>query len=673
MGENLENIEGIEILNYGTSSFHRLLSDENIGDNAENLSVVILSCNRVNATIKLLRSIEENCKDFQGKIVIADNGSTRESLNKLKMQLNDINLNYKLIEYNENLGVAKGRNRAIQYVETDWIMFLDNDIYFVKQMFKEIQRSISKLGCKFLNLPLLNYDKKTLFSYGGHIYVSDIGEAIHIGCGSTYKQVEINNTFQVKDCLATFLFGGASVVNKQCFLDCGGFDEGMFIGFEDVDFSITLFKKGYKIGCCKEIGLVHDHVKSNDLNDIEYEKQRFSNKRLFESAQYFKNKHGFTVWSKETENWLKQREKEIGINNEKEVEVINVKNKIEFVKKPKIALIIDCRNWALDNIAQNIRKNLEDIFDFKLVYMDEIPDKNIILLLYACKDCDIVHFLWRGLISFLNAPYSEYYLNYYGRGKEVYKQEILNKMYITMSIYDHKYLEEEYDITKNIFGYIKNYTVSSKKLWDIYNNLEIKKPMMEITDGVDLSKFYPKNLDRFDNIKNRTIIVGWVGNSNWNNSEKEDHKGLHTIIKPAIEELKKEGYNLRLECTDKMQKYIPHDKMVDYYEKIDLYICASKNEGTPNPVLEAMACGIPVISTDVGIVNEVLGIKQKEYIMETRTVDCLKEKIKKFIDNTSSNIISLVEENLKQIQKWTWNIKSEQFKEFFIKCLEEKK
>ena len=50
---------------------------------------------------------------------------------------------------------------------------------------------------------------------------------------------------------------------------------------------------------------------------------------------------------------------------------------------------------------------------------------------------------------------------------------------------------------------------------------------------------------------------------------------------------------------DRQIRMIPHDKMAEYYSKIDLYICTSKIEGTPNPVLESMACGVPIISTDV--------------------------------------------------------------------------
>ena len=57
------------------------------------------------------------------------------------------------------------------------------------------------------------------------------------------------------------------------------------------------------------------------------------------------------------------------------------------------------------------------------------------------------------------------------------------------------------------------YTVSSKLLYQIYNNDSeiIRKPAAIVQDGVDCSLFIPMNLERFENYKNRTIKIGWVG------------------------------------------------------------------------------------------------------------------------------------------------------------------
>ncbi len=244
---------------------------------------------------------------------------------------------------------------------------------------------------------------------------------------------------------------------------------------------------------------------------------------------------------------------------------------------------------------------------------------------------------------------------------------------ITTSVYDHSFLNKQsFWITEAFLKYAKAYTISSKKLLDIYNRREDikKKPLMEITDGVDLKKFRPKNLERFSTIKERKIKIGWVGNSKFEDSEKDDDlKGVRKIIIPAIEELKEEGYPVERKFADRNEGYIPHDKMPDYYNSIDLYVCASKEEGTPNPVLEAMACGIPVISTNVGIVSEAFGTQQNEYILKERTKKELKEKIVQLISHPEYwNKLS--NENLKQIEEWSWNKKCKQFKEFFDIAIE---
>lgn len=663
---DLEVVNGIEVLDYGTSDMHRLLGDNNIGFNAENVTVVVLSCNRGDATIKLINSIEEQCPDFEGKILIADNGSDAETIEKLKNKVQNSRIDCKICEFGENLGVAKGRNEAVKNVETEWVMFLDNDIYFIKDIFKSIQKSIAKLGCKFINLPLRSYDGDYIYSYGGHLYIDDLGDSIHIGCGSTYMQNKIEGNLNLKDCLASFLFGGASVVNKECFLECGGFDEGMFVGFEDVDFSITLFQKGYKIGCCGELGLIHDHQKAESKSDLEYEKKRFSNKRIYESAMYFQKKRGFSVWSKTTEDWLKLRAKELGIQDNEEND-----KKIDNKEKAKVALVIDCRGWAFDNIASNIEKYLSDEFEFKKIYMEDIPGNNIVSLMYGCRDCDVVHFLWRGFLSFLDGDNAKWYLEYYGRNYETYINSIKDDMYITAGVYDHKFLDDEFEKTKSIMEYVKRYTVSSKKLFDIYEKFDFNKEFTEITDGVDNKLFHPININRFENIKNRAINIGWVGNSKFNSEMTEDYKGIHTIIKPAIEKLKEKGYNINFVPADRNDKYIPHDEMPEYYSKIDIYVNASLNEGTPNPVLESMACGVPVISNDVGIVREVLGAKQQEYILDERSVDCLVNKIEKLLKQLD-NIQELSKENIKQIEMWTWEKKCGDFRKFFRECLQDK-
>jgi glycosyltransferase involved in cell wall biosynthesis len=47
--------------------------------------------------------------------------------------------------------------------------------------------------------------------------------------------------------------------------------------------------------------------------------------------------------------------------------------------------------------------------------------------------------------------------------------------------------------------------------------------------------------------------------------------------------------------------------LIEYYNAADALVLASSREGMPNVVLEALACGLPVIATAVGGVPEILG------------------------------------------------------------------
>lgn len=332
-------------------------------------------------------------------------------------------------------------------------------------------------------------------------------------------------------------------------------------------------------------------------------------------------------------------------------------------KKKSILLVVDNEKWAFYNIAINFQKQLEKDYDIDIVAIERLNGNIANLFLFAQK-YDLIHFFWRGLLLDLNIDFTKTYIYNLGLSVHEFIDKYVRNKVITTAVYDHKLLDAE-EINEYC-KYIKGYYTSSTLLKNIYKQLALDMyPAMVITDGIDLTLFKPKK-NRFKNIKNRTINIGWVGNSKWNG--EYDHKGLNTIIKPVVEELISDGYNLNLHLADSNERLRDREEMVQYYNEIDLYICCSITEGTPNPILESFACGIPVITTDVGIVRDLFGSKQIPYIMKERSKDELKKKILMFLDNLDSvEEISL--ENLKQIKSWSWKYKAQDFKKFVEKVL----
>ena len=337
----------------------------------------------------------------------------------------------------------------------------------------------------------------------------------------------------------------------------------------------------------------------------------------------------------------------------------------------KIALVVDSDNWAFANIAKNIVENLSEYYEFRIIPIANL-NNNIVKVFLLTEEYDLIHFFWRGLILRIDSKSIKKYIKSLGGNYKKFKEKYIDSKIITSSVYDHLFLEKDTEKTYEIFEKCLYYYVSSNKLMKIYEKLNVKnKPYGVITDGVNLEEFYPKNINKFDNISDRKIKIGWVGNSAWQ-KDKEDFKGVNTILKPVIQELIDEGYPIEPYFADRQERMIPHDKMVDYYSDIDIIVCTSKIEGTPNPVLEGMACGDVVVSTDVGIVPDALGEKQSKFILEERTNECLKNKLKYLIEHREL-FKELQKENLEQIKKWTWKEISIKFKEFFDYVFEEEK
>ncbi len=661
MNNNLSNLWGVNDSKVYLSNISQLagledkkglISLKNIGDNQENLSVALLSYNRSHLTIKFLDSLKDNVPNFKGEIILGDNGSSKEELENLYNYSKEYPFEISIYEFGENLGVAGGRNKLFHLAKHDWIFSIDNDMYFTSNPFNDFQKAISTLGVKFLNVPFLNEDRQSGIC-GGTLFMEEMDNDISISICGSLRCDNIVMDVPGEPFLCTGVLGGASILNKELFINLGGFESNMKVGFEDTEFSLRVFQAGYKVGGSRMFSLIHDHPKPTKAVDIDYEKERHSYKTLYESAKYFEKKHGFNVWNSVVDNWMKSRQD-------------STQTKFDEVYIKKVALVVDSPNWAFSNIARQIIKNNSDKFEFKIIVTHDIP--NITDVFMQAKNCDIIHFFWRPQINFLNYYDCIKRMNDLGYTKEEFFKKFVNNKKITTSVYDHLLLEgEDYAHTEYLFfdekSLVNAYSVSSKKLFNLYSNFEDIniKPQLSIPDGVDLTMFKPMNMSRFDNLENRTIKCGWVGNSKW---QVSDLKGINTIIKPAIENLQNQGYDIELITSDRNDKMIEHKDMPEFYSNLDIYICASICEGTANPVLESMACGLAIVATDVGLVPEAFGEKQTEYILQERSIKALVEKLKTLLDN-KEKIKELSSENIESIKVWDWKLIAPKFAELW--------
>jgi len=77
----------------------------------------------------------------------------------------------------------------------------------------------------------------------------------------------------------------------------------------------------------------------------------------------------------------------------------------------------------------------------------------------------------------------------------------------------------------------------------------------------------------------------------------------------------------------KLAGFIPHHKLPDYLTRLKLLVVPSYAEGLPNVVLEAMACGTPVLATPVGSVPDVIADKETGFLMRDNSPSSVAQSV----------------------------------------------
>ena len=125
-------------------------------------------------------------------------------------------------------------------------------------------------------------------------------------------------------------------------------------------------------------------------------------------------------------------------------------------------------------------------------------------------------------------------------------------------------------------------------------------------------------------------------------------------------------------CRVEFKGAMPHREVLEYYRKnhIDLFIHASRSEGGPVVIMEAASFAIPVISTKVGAVDEM--IPQEWIIPVEATPDALVDKVVEYLLLPDGKRLALKEQN-RRVWEERWNAERNYaaFADFLAGCQRE--
>jgi sugar transferase (PEP-CTERM/EpsH1 system associated) len=165
--------------------------------------------------------------------------------------------------------------------------------------------------------------------------------------------------------------------------------------------------------------------------------------------------------------------------------------------------------------------------------------------------------------------------------------------------------------------------------------LGLKKDKLKIImNGVSLNEYYPSQdkhdqytictVGRANPVKNQKLLIEAF---NILKKRGEEYAKLQLQIiggGPIFDELKQQVKTLGLESQVTLLGY--RKDVADIMRKADLFVLCSVYEAMPMTILEAMACQLPVIATNVGGVSHMIS-DNEAWIIESNNADVLANAI----------------------------------------------
>jgi len=294
--------------------------------------------------------------------------------------------------------------------------------------------------------------------------------------------------------------------------------------------------------------------------------------------------------------------------------------------KPKILFICDVKGWAWWIKSNYIKRYINDEFDI-----------------------DIINFIGSGSNRKINDSKYDLYFTFGYSFINKLKGNISKNRKIT-GVTAHRPLNVIIPKMR-MAGYVH---ANSMLLYNELKEYKFGNRLYYLPNGVDADLFRPiTSIPR----KKDNIIVGHIG-------KLSPQKGQNEFIKPAIIKSGAESFFHFNKYTNKVK----HTDMYKKYQEFDVFIVASKEDGTPNPALEAAACGRPIISNRIGNMPEFIKDSYNGFLVE-KNIDAYVEKINWFRDNRDK--MEEMGRNARKtvLEGWTWEIQAEKYREMFKRIL----
>lgn len=185
------------------------------------------------------------------EVILVDNGSSDDSVAFVRERYPTVTI----LQNSENLGFAKPNNQAAAIATGTYLALLNNDMKlapdWVSRMVAFREQASADTVC--IASRILNWDGSLVDFIGGTLAFNGMGFQTNFRAP---VESEAGRAYP-KELL--FACGGAMLIDRDAYLEVGGFDEDFFAYFEDVDLGWRLWVLGYRVAFCPEAYTYHRH------------------------------------------------------------------------------------------------------------------------------------------------------------------------------------------------------------------------------------------------------------------------------------------------------------------------------------------------------------------------------------------------------------------------------
>jgi GT2 family glycosyltransferase len=525
-------------------------------DTQRPVSIALLTWNGLDYTKACLESIRTNTDFRDYRLVVVDSGSTDGTVEYLQAQPD-----VQTVLNGANLGFAKGRNVAIAHTDPlSDVILLNNDTEIVQPdwiaMLQSVAYSsddIGLVGCRLIR------PDGMLQHVGAYLPVDTFaGEQV----GTCERDI---NQFPGNNDVESVVF--ACVYIKRATLDAVGLlDEEYFSYFGDTDYCLRVKERGLRVVCCGDVRVVHHQHVSTGVNGVTQNAMFITGQEVFQhkwkskllAERYTRQIGWHSLMNFPTGYAISSRELVTALDRN------GVHVAYKYVYGPGTLFSSDEPEKSETRIADMIRARRLDAARPQVVYgQGDIFYRNFgaYKIGFTMLETDGIPDEWARQANLMDEVWCPSEFN----AKTFRDSGVTRPIHVIPLGIDPAYF---------------NPHIRSARVSDGYTFLSVFEWSERKAPELLLRAFN----EEFSS-KEPVVLVCKILNADTSVNVHEEIRRL---------ELNPEGGQIHVS----LNHVVPSYQLGMLYRSADCFVLTTRGEGWGMPILEAMACGLPVIVTD---------------------------------------------------------------------------